>query len=206
MCAALAVAPTVPTVTDNCGNTLTPTGPVTGGTYVDCEGTITYTYTYMDCEGNTNDSVYTYTIDYSGSLTAPSNGSSTVSCVESCWSSLRAADYGIFLVTAQDRLLQNQPNPFGTSTQIEFELGEVCDAVLSVYGAPVGTDNCSGASTAQTAGREICLLLYLAQRERLQNTYSRITHQRCSHKGLPAGSRIAGGQYLFHRQRKSIKF
>ena len=38
-------------------------------------------------------------------------------------------------VTAQDRLLQNQPNPFGTSTQIYFELGEACEAVLSVYDA-----------------------------------------------------------------------
>ena len=37
--------------------------------------------------------------------------------------------------TARDRLLQNQPNPFGTSTQIEFELREACDAVLSVYDA-----------------------------------------------------------------------
>jgi hypothetical protein len=38
-------------------------------------------------------------------------------------------------VTAQDRLLQNQPNPFGNATQIDFELGEACDAVLSVYDA-----------------------------------------------------------------------
>jgi hypothetical protein len=38
-------------------------------------------------------------------------------------------------VAAQDRLLQNQPNPFGNSTQIEFELGEACEAVLSIYDA-----------------------------------------------------------------------
>jgi hypothetical protein len=38
-------------------------------------------------------------------------------------------------VIAQDRLLQNQPNPFGTATQIDFELGEACEAVLSIYDA-----------------------------------------------------------------------
>jgi hypothetical protein len=43
-CAALAVAPTLPTVTDNCGNTLTPTGPVVSST-PSCEGDVTYTYT-----------------------------------------------------------------------------------------------------------------------------------------------------------------
>ena len=38
-------------------------------------------------------------------------------------------------VLVQDRLLQNQPNPFGSTTQIEFELAESCEAVLSVYDA-----------------------------------------------------------------------
>ena len=46
-CAALAVAPTPPTVTDNCGNTLTPTGTEVSST-PSCEGDITYTYTYTD--------------------------------------------------------------------------------------------------------------------------------------------------------------
>ena len=79
-CAALAVTPTLPTVTDNCGNTLTPTGPAMGGTYASCEGTITYTYTYTDCEGNTNDWVYTYTIERED-FSMPGNGSSTVACI-----------------------------------------------------------------------------------------------------------------------------
>jgi hypothetical protein len=38
-------------VTDNCGVTLTPAGPVETGSVV-CEGDYTYTWTYTDCEGN----------------------------------------------------------------------------------------------------------------------------------------------------------
>ena len=54
---------TPPAVNDNCGNPITPTGPTQGGTYVDCEGTITFTYNYEDCEGNNHDWVYTYTVE-----------------------------------------------------------------------------------------------------------------------------------------------
>ena len=62
-CYANIVLPTPPTVTDNCGVTLTPTGPVESGS-VTCEGDITYTWTYTDCEGNTQDYVHTVTIEY----------------------------------------------------------------------------------------------------------------------------------------------
>ena len=44
------VAPVPPTVMDNCGVTLTPTGPVVSAK-PSCEGTRTYTWTYTDCEG-----------------------------------------------------------------------------------------------------------------------------------------------------------
>ncbi|HQP04621.1 MAG TPA: hypothetical protein PLP11_08450, partial [Bacteroidales bacterium] len=81
-CIADAVAPTLPVVTDNCGNTLTPTGPTIGGTYVNCEGTRTYTYVYTDCEGNTQDWLYTYAIDDN---TPPSiSGSIPVSNISGC--------------------------------------------------------------------------------------------------------------------------
>lgn len=57
------VVPALPTVTDNCGVTLTPSsGPVVSAKPT-CEGTRTYTWTYTDCEGNSNDWTYTYTID-----------------------------------------------------------------------------------------------------------------------------------------------
>ena len=62
-CADDAVQPVAPTVYDNCGNMINPTGPAQGGTYDGCHGTITFTYTYMDCEGNSHDWVYTYQVD-----------------------------------------------------------------------------------------------------------------------------------------------
>ena len=61
-CSIYAIEPITPTVIDNCGNEIIPTGPILGGTYVDCGGTITYTYMYTDCEGNNHEWVYTYTI------------------------------------------------------------------------------------------------------------------------------------------------
>ncbi|MEM6963351.1 MAG: HYR domain-containing protein [Bacteroidota bacterium] len=70
--------PTPPAVTDNCGVTLTPTGPVDSGKPT-CEGTRTYTWTYTDCEGNTQDYVFTYTVEYED-FTAPAPGSMTVAC------------------------------------------------------------------------------------------------------------------------------
>ena len=48
---------------DNCGNILTPTGPVES-TPPTCEGDITYTWTYTDCEGNIQLYVHTVTIEY----------------------------------------------------------------------------------------------------------------------------------------------
>jgi hypothetical protein len=78
-CAALAVEPTPPVVADYCGNTITPTGPTTGGTYVDCEGTITYTWNYEDCEGNNHDWVYTYTVEVED-FTMPADGGETIEC------------------------------------------------------------------------------------------------------------------------------
>ena len=77
-CPADVVTPTVPTVTDACGNTLTPSSPVVS-TSPTCEGNVTYTYTYTDCEGNIHDWVYTYTIERAD-FTMPANASSTVAC------------------------------------------------------------------------------------------------------------------------------
>ena len=49
-------------VKDVCGNTLTAPTPVEGGTYTDCQGTKTYTYTYTDCAGKEFVWTYTYNI------------------------------------------------------------------------------------------------------------------------------------------------
>lgn len=62
-CITVAIPPTLPVVEDVCGVTLTNPLLVEGGTYVDCEGTKTYTYTWTDCAGLTFEWTYTYTIE-----------------------------------------------------------------------------------------------------------------------------------------------
>jgi len=61
---AAATPPTPPTVLSNCGETLTPTGPVVTNNPnpIVCTGTRTYAYTYTDCEGNTAVWSFVYTI------------------------------------------------------------------------------------------------------------------------------------------------
>ncbi len=71
--------PNAPIVNDNCGNAITPTGPVVSAIPT-CEGTRTYTWTYTDCEGNSHNWVYTYTVERED-FTMPANGGSTVQCV-----------------------------------------------------------------------------------------------------------------------------
>lgn len=80
-CPAQAVAPTLPVVTSNCGEILTPAAPVitNNPNPLSCEGTRTYAYTYTDCEGNTATWSYVYTIERNP-FTVPANGSATVSC------------------------------------------------------------------------------------------------------------------------------
>ena len=52
--------PTLPTVKTNCGIDITSSATVvTGGTYVDCEGTKTWTYTFSDCTGRTRNWTFT---------------------------------------------------------------------------------------------------------------------------------------------------
>ena len=80
-CIAQATQPTPPTVTDNCGDALTVTGPTVGGTYSDCEGTRTYTWNYKDCSGKfSHDWVYTYTIERED-FTAPAADGKEVDCI-----------------------------------------------------------------------------------------------------------------------------
>jgi gliding motility-associated-like protein len=78
-CPSAVVAPTVPTVTDNCGRALAVSGPVISAAPA-CSGTQTYTYTFTDCAGVTYPWVYTYTIS-APVVTMPANGSSTVACL-----------------------------------------------------------------------------------------------------------------------------
>ena len=47
---------------------------------ITCDGSVVWTYRYTACDNSTVDWTFTYTIDYSGTLTAPAAGASTVSC------------------------------------------------------------------------------------------------------------------------------
>jgi len=78
-CIGLAIQPTPPSVTDNCGSAITPTGPAIGGTFNGCSGTRTYTWTYTDCEGNSHNWVKAYSIS-PPVVTMPAPGGSTVAC------------------------------------------------------------------------------------------------------------------------------
>ncbi|HRZ49561.1 MAG TPA: HYR domain-containing protein, partial [Bacteroidales bacterium] len=81
-CVAQAQPPVnLPVVLDACGNTLTPSGPVSGGNYNGCEGTIIYTYTYSDCAALQYVWEYTYTVDLTNPPVVPANGSASVECL-----------------------------------------------------------------------------------------------------------------------------
>ncbi len=71
--------PTPPSVTNSCGNPITPTGPVIGADPV-CSGTKTYTWTYTDCSGSSLNWIYTYTIS-PPTFSLPAAGASTVPCI-----------------------------------------------------------------------------------------------------------------------------
>ncbi|MBW1297895.1 DUF7507 domain-containing protein, partial [Aquimarina litoralis] len=78
-CLADATQPTAPTVTDVCGNDITPV--ITENTDPTCEGDKVYTYTYTDCAGNASVYTFTYTIDVTTLPVVPANGTATVECI-----------------------------------------------------------------------------------------------------------------------------
>jgi len=80
-CPSAIVQPVPPTVLSNCGEVLTPTGPVivNNPNPITCEGTRTFTWTYTDCEGNTATWSHVTTVERQP-FGVPANGGSTVSC------------------------------------------------------------------------------------------------------------------------------
>ncbi|NJX17483.1 hypothetical protein, partial [Tamlana crocina] len=73
---------TLPTVTDACGNTLSPSAAVVTETPdpLTCEGTRTYTYTYTDCANNSDTWAFTYTIETPAFTIPDADGEATVEC------------------------------------------------------------------------------------------------------------------------------
>ncbi|MBK9017439.1 MAG: hypothetical protein IPM82_27215, partial [Saprospiraceae bacterium] len=80
-CPALATQPVPPVVNSNCGEPITPTGPVDcdATNPLTCEGTRTYAWTYTDCEGNSHTWTFTYIVERNP-FTVPANGAATVAC------------------------------------------------------------------------------------------------------------------------------
>ncbi|HMN05100.1 MAG TPA: HYR domain-containing protein, partial [Flavobacteriales bacterium] len=62
-CPADMSTPTPPAVQDDCGQVITPVGPVVSNTPI-CDGDVTYVWTYEDCAGHVHDWTYTYTITH----------------------------------------------------------------------------------------------------------------------------------------------
>jgi hypothetical protein len=75
--------PTPPSVQDNCGNLLSPTGPSITSTYnaQGCEASRTYAWTYRDCEGNTHVWSTTHNFIYVGDFFPPQDEVNFVGCL-----------------------------------------------------------------------------------------------------------------------------
>ncbi len=81
-CLSMAVAPTsIPTVTNNCGTSISHGEPSIDTTMTNCEGTVTYTYTFTDCAGHSHEWTYTHVISLPA-LTVPENGTSIITCAD----------------------------------------------------------------------------------------------------------------------------
>jgi hypothetical protein len=76
-CPAAATQPIPPMISDNCGP-ITPT--VTSNPTPTCTGTKSYTFTWKDSGLNSISWTYTYTIIFTGTLTAPASTTAPVSC------------------------------------------------------------------------------------------------------------------------------
>ncbi|NNF36336.1 MAG: T9SS type B sorting domain-containing protein, partial [Saprospiraceae bacterium] len=70
--------PSPPSVTDDCGNIITPVGPIESAV-PSCDGDVSYTWTYTDCAGFSHDWIYTITIDFPD-FTIPTPTTQTVEC------------------------------------------------------------------------------------------------------------------------------
>ena len=117
---ALATQPTPPTVTSNCGETLTPTGPVVTNSPnpVVCTGTRTYTWTYTDCEGNTATWSFVYTIIDNTPPTV------TAGTIAACYTSVAAAEAAAIAATTASDLCSTATKTASTSG--------TCSAVITV--------------------------------------------------------------------------
>ncbi|SDB32978.1 Por secretion system C-terminal sorting domain-containing protein [Flavobacteriaceae bacterium MAR_2010_188] len=119
-CEAAAIAPTMPVVYNACNEVITPSGPVRGGTYEGCEGTITYTYSYVDCAGNNAEWVYTYNVEITNGPDAGTDGSAALLCGDDAIEPMGPTVYDACGVEITPTVVRNDSNFNGCSGTIVY--------------------------------------------------------------------------------------
>ncbi|HPK05658.1 MAG TPA: hypothetical protein PK908_07175, partial [Bacteroidales bacterium] len=112
----------LPYVEDICGDKIENwTGPVIGGTYDGCQGTIIYTYKYTDCAGLDFNWVYTYTIERQD-FEMPDDNGSTIECADDLFEPVLPEVYDYCGVLIEDitgpELIGEIPECEGTVTLV----------------------------------------------------------------------------------------
>jgi hypothetical protein len=160
-----ATQPTPPTVTSNCGETLTPTGPVVTNSPnpIVCTGTRTYAWTYTDCEGNTAIWSFVYTIidntppmvncsnstvTFNGQESITLNANTFVTATDNC--GIQSITLNPSVITCQQ--VGQQVPVTATVTDINGNTA-TCTSTITVGGLPCGWSqnpdgvNCAGGNS-----------------------------------------------------------
>ncbi len=108
---------TPPAVSDVCGNPITPSGPVSSGSYAGCEGTLILTYTYTDIYGGSTTWVRTFNVDH---VTPPAEVGGPVSVAQTVQCESAATAPGTLpvvkdvcgtIIPAPAPVISNTPDP-----------------------------------------------------------------------------------------------
>jgi hypothetical protein len=145
-CIADTISQIPPTVTDNCGNSITPVRNPNTGTYSGCEGTLIQNWLYTDCEGNTNNWSYTYTIDITTPPAVPVDGGSTIACLAQATSRVSGILSGLQEVppngSPANGIVNGTFNPVSNTLAIEVMFnGLIAPATAAhIHFAPIGVN------------------------------------------------------------------
>ena len=200
----LAIAPSLPTVLSNCGETLTPTGPVITNSPnpLNCEGTRTYSYTYTDCEGNTAVWSYEYTIidNVSPTITCPANitvNNSAGQCgaVVTFTAPVGADNCAGAITTQTAGLASGSQFPVGVTTntfEVKASNGQTatCSFTVTVVDAEAPTITCPANITVNNSAGQCGAVVTFTAPVGADNCAGAITTQTA---GLASGSQFPVG-------------
>src|SRR5690554_2781390 len=129
------VVPTPPTVSDNCGVNIIPTGPVVSAD-PDCVGDKTYTWTYTDCANNSHDWVYTYSVNdnIQPELVGSVPANATIQCISDLPAAidLTATDNCSDDIVASPVDTIDETDPCNVIVTRTWTFTDACDNTLSV--------------------------------------------------------------------------